>query len=157
MYKGIVLICSHWLVHSSEFQEAFTLFDNRGDGKISVSQLGDVLRALGQNPTEAEVKKCSTSLKPDDRIGFEVFLPILQAVSKNRTTDTAEDFIEGLRHFDKDGSGYISSAELRHLLTTLGEKLTDDEVEALLQGQEDSHGNVHYEEFVRMVMQDAIH
>lgn len=119
--------------------------------------MGDVLRALGQNPTEAEVKKCSNSLKPDDRIGFEVFLPILQAVSKNRTNDTAEDFIEGLRHFDKDGSGYISSAELRHLLTTLGEKLTDDEVEALLQGQEDSHGNVHYEEFVRMVMQDTIH
>lgn len=40
-----------------EYQEAFSLFDNRGDGKISVSQLGDVLRALGQNPTEAEVKK----------------------------------------------------------------------------------------------------
>lgn len=139
----------------ADFQEAFLLFDNRGDGKISVNQLGDVLRALGQNPTEAEVKKCSNSLKPEDRIGFDVFLPILQAVSKNRSVDTAEDFIEGLRHFDKDGSGYISSAELRHLLTTLGEKLTDDEVEALLQGQEDSHGNVQYEEFVRMVMQDA--
>ncbi len=37
-------------------------------------------------------------------------------------------FVLRLRHFDKDGSGYISSAELRHLLTTLGEKLTDDEV-----------------------------
>jgi len=135
-----------------EFQEAFSLFDNRGDGKISVSQLGDVLRALGQNPTEGEVKKCSNQLKPDERIGFEVFLPILQTISKNRSTDTAEDFIEGLRHFDKDGSGYISSAELRHLLTTLGEKLTDDEVEQLLAGQEDSQGNVHYEDFVRLVM-----
>lgn len=135
-----------------EFQEAFSLFDNRGDGKISVSQLGDVLRALGQNPTEGEVKKCSAQHKPDERISFEVFLPILQTISKNRCTDTAEDFIEGLRHFDKDGSGYISSAELRHLLTTLGEKLTDDEVEQLLAGQEDSQGNVHYEDFVRLIM-----
>lgn len=81
-----------------------------------------------------------------------MFLPILQSISKNRATDTAEDFIEGLRHFDKDGSGYISSAELRHLLTTLGEKLTDDEVEQLLAGQEDSQGNVHYEDFVRLIM-----
>lgn len=136
----------------AEYQEAFSLFDQRGDGKISISQLGDVLRALGQNPTEAEVKKCCPQQKPDERIGFEVFLPILQTVSKNRSTDTAEDFIEGLRHFDKDGNGYISSAELRHLLTTLGEKLTDDEVEQLLNGQEDSQGNVHYEDFVRMVM-----
>lgn len=56
----------------------------------------------------------------DERISFEVFLPIYQAISKNRTSDTADDFIEGLRHFDKDGNGYISSAELRHLLSTLG-------------------------------------
>lgn len=31
----------------------------------------------------------------DDRIGFDVFLPIMQTVSKNRCKDTAEDFIEG--------------------------------------------------------------
>jgi len=56
----------------------------------------------------------------DERISFEVFLPIYQAISKGRTSDTADDFIEGLRHFDKDGNGFISSAELRHLLSTLG-------------------------------------
>lgn len=75
-----------------------------------------------------------------------------KAISKQRSNDTADDFIEGLRHFDKDASGFISSAELRHLLTTLGEKLADEEVEQLLINQEDSQGNVNYEEFVRMVM-----
>jgi myosin light chain 6 len=49
-----------------------------------------------------------------------VFLPIYQAIVKNKNTDTADDFLEGLRHFDKDGNGFISSAELRHLLTALG-------------------------------------
>ncbi|XP_058451222.1 myosin-2 essential light chain isoform X3 [Malaya genurostris] len=137
---------------NSEFQEAFNLFDNRGDGKIQQQQIGECLRALGQNPTETDVKKFTMQLKPDERVSFEVFLPIYQAISKQRTADTADDFIEGLRHFDKDASGFISSAELRHLLTTLGEKLADDEVEQLLQNQEDSQGNVNYEEFVRMVM-----
>lgn len=135
-----------------EFQEAFNLFDNRGDGKIQQNQIGECLRALGQNPTEADVKKFTQQLTPDQRISFEVFLPIYQAISKTRTADTAEDFTEGLRHFDKDASGFISSAELRHLLSTLGEKLMDDEVEQLLAGSEDSQGNVNYEEFVRMVM-----
>lgn len=37
-------------------------------------------------------------------------------------------------------------------LCILGEKLTDEEVEQLLAGHEDSQGNVHYEEFVRAVM-----
>lgn len=137
---------------SAEFQEAFNLFDNRGDGKIQLSQVGECLRALGQNPTESDVKKCTHQLKPDERISFEVFLPIYQAISKARSGDTADDFIEGLRHFDKDASGYISSAELRHLLTTLGEKLTDEEVEQLLANMEDQQGNINYEEFVRMVM-----
>lgn len=110
------------------------------------------MRALGQNPTESDVKKCTHQLKPDERISFEVFLPIYHAISKARSGDTADDFIEGLRHFDKDASGFISTAELRHLLTTLGEKLTDDEVEQLLVNQEDSQGNVNYEEFVRVIM-----
>ncbi|XP_065168160.1 myosin-2 essential light chain isoform X1 [Atheta coriaria] len=135
-----------------EFQEAFQLFDSRGDGKIHVSQIGDALRALGQNPTESDVKKYTFQHKSDERVSFEVFLPIYQQISKGRIPDTADDFIEGLRHFDKDGNGYISSAELRHLLSTLGEKLTDDEVEQLLQGQEDSQGNVNYEDFVRLIM-----
>ncbi len=41
----------------NEFHEAFLLYDNRGDGKIPVNLIGDVMRALGQNPTESEVLK----------------------------------------------------------------------------------------------------
>ena len=41
----------------NEFHEAFLLYDNRGDGKISVNLIGDVMRALGQNPTESEVNR----------------------------------------------------------------------------------------------------
>lgn len=41
----------------SEFKEAFLLFDRTGDGKIAYSQCGDVMRALGQNPVNAEVLK----------------------------------------------------------------------------------------------------
>lgn len=61
-----------------EFQEAFQLFDSRGDGKIHVSQIGDALRALGQNPTESDVKKFTHQHKSDERVSFEVFLPIYQ-------------------------------------------------------------------------------
>jgi len=113
--------------------------------------LGEVVRALGLNPTETEIKRCLKDLNTE-RISFEQFLPIYEDISKKKDQSSEEDFIEGLRVFDKDGSGTINSAELRHLLTTLGERLTDDEVEQLLSGLEDKHGNVNYEEFVKMLI-----
>jgi myosin light chain 6 len=135
----------------NDFRDAFTLFDDRGDDKIHKSHLGEVVRALGLNPTEMDIKKCLRDIQVD-RISFEQFLPIFDDLSKRKDQSTEEDFIEGLRVFDKDGSGMINSAELRHLLTTLGERLSDDEVEQLLNGLEDKHGNVNYEEFVRMLL-----
>ena len=42
----------------SDAREVFNYFDTKGDDRVSVRQVGDVLRALGQNPTESEVKKC---------------------------------------------------------------------------------------------------
>merc|ERR1712012_1016236 len=119
---------------------------------IPANQVGEVLRALGQNPTEADVRRLVQNQKTEGRVSFETFLPILQAVSQKKISDTVEDFVEGLRHFDKDGNGFISSAELRRMLTSLGEKMSEEDVQDLTRGQEDSHGNINYEEFVKMVL-----
>ncbi|RUS74453.1 hypothetical protein EGW08_017791 [Elysia chlorotica] len=136
----------------ADIQETFNLFDTRGDNKIAASQLGDVLRALHQNPTEQEIRKCGYSQNPDARISFETFFPILQTISKNRVVPSLEDFVEGFRVFDKDQNGTISSAELRHILTSLGEVMTDEEVDQLVGNIEDAQGNINYEEFITMVM-----
>lgn len=48
-----------------EFKEAFLLFDKVGDGKIIYSQCGEVMRALGQNPINADVAKVLGNPKPE--------------------------------------------------------------------------------------------
>lgn len=47
---------------------------------------------------------------------------------------TADEFIRGFQVFDKEGNGYIGQGELKYVLTSLGEKLSEEEVDELLQG-----------------------
>ncbi|KAJ9126919.1 hypothetical protein QFC24_001150 [Naganishia onofrii] len=49
---------------TTEYQEAFALFDKRGQGRIPRESLGELLRSLGQNPTQAEVRELAGKVGP---------------------------------------------------------------------------------------------
>ena len=63
-----------------------------------------------------------------------------------KETDSEDEIREAFRVFDKDGNGFISAAELRHVMTNLGEKLTDEEVDEMIREADiDGDGQVNYE------------
>jgi len=147
----------------AEFKEAFSLFDKDGDGTITTKELGTVMRSLGQNPTEAELQDMINEVDADGNgtIDFPEFLTMM--ARKMKDTDSEEEIREAFRvfvcfwnkspsTFDKDGNGFISAAELRHVMTNLGEKLTDEEVDEMIREADiDGDGQVNYEEFVTMM------
>ena len=45
---------------------------------------------------------------------------IAASCSWPKDTDTEEELIEAFKVFDRDGNGFISAAELRHVMTNLG-------------------------------------
>ena len=82
---------------------------------------------------------------------FPEFLTMMSR--KMKDTDTEEDIREAFKVFDRDGNQLISAAELRQVMTTLGEKLTDEEVDEMIREADiDGDGQINYEEFVRMMM-----
>merc|ERR1719464_728791 len=84
-------------------------------------------------------------------IDFPEFLSL--TARKMKDTDTEEELIEAFKAFDRDGSGFISAAELRHVMTNLGEKLTDDEVDSMVRECDvDGDGSINYEEFIKTMM-----
>jgi calmodulin len=136
----------------AEYKEAFSLFDKDGDGTIKTKELGTIMRSL-QSPTEAELQDMINEVDTNGNgtIDFPEFLTIMARQMKY--TDSEEEIREAFRVFDKDGNGFISAAELRHVMTILGEKLTDEEVDEMVrEANIDSDGQVNYEEFVQMMM-----
>jgi len=137
----------------AEFKEAFSLFDKDGDGTITTKELGTVMRSLGQNPTEAELQDMINEVDADGNgdIDFGEFLTMM--ARKMKDTDSEDEIKEAFKVFDKDGNGFISAAELRHVMTNLGEKLTDEEVDEMIREADiDGDGQINYEEFVKMMM-----
>lgn len=137
----------------SEFKEAFSLFDKDGDGCITTKELGTVMRSLGRNPTEAEVQDMINEVDADGNgtIDFPEFLNLMSR--KMKDADSEEELMEAFKVFDKEQNGFISAAELRHLMTNLGEKLTAEEVDEMIREADvDGDGQVNYKEFVKMML-----
>ncbi|KAJ4474361.1 hypothetical protein J3R30DRAFT_3508317 [Lentinula aciculospora] len=71
---------------------------------------------------------------------------------KFQDTDSEEEIRQAFQVFDKDGNGSISAKELKAVMESLGEKLSDKEVDAMiLEADQDGDGNINYAEFVDMM------
>ena len=137
----------------NEFKEAFKIFDKDKVGYIITKELGDIMKILGQIPSEVELQDMINEVDIDGNgtIDFKEFLGLM--ARKMRDNDSEEELIEAFKIFDRDGNGLISNVELQHVMTSLGENVTMDEVDEMIKEADlDGDGYINYEEFVKMIM-----
>ena len=81
------------------------------------------MRSLGQNPTESELQDMINEVDADGNgtIDFPEFLSMM--ARKMRDTDSEEEIKEAFKVFDRDNNGFISAAELKHVMISIGEPL----------------------------------
>ncbi|KAL8171157.1 hypothetical protein V2J09_022961 [Rumex salicifolius] len=136
------------------FHEA-CLFDSNGVDGITVEELETVIRSLGQNPTAEDIRDllCEAADVADGgaSLEFAEFLNLIAAKSKEKDTEE-EELKEAFKVFDKDQNGFISPSALRQVMINLGEKLTDEEVEQMInEADSDGDGLVNFDDFVKFM------
>ncbi|GAB2267915.1 Probable calcium-binding protein cml13 [Dionaea muscipula] len=135
----------------SSVKEAFSLFDSDNDGKIAPSELGILMRSLGGNPTQAQLKEIIGQESLTAPFDFPRFLDLMSKYLKAEPFD--RQLRDAFKVLDKEGSGFVAVSDLRHILTSIGEKLEPAEFDEWIREVEvGSDGRIRYDDFIaRMV------
>lgn len=167
---------------STNYKEAFALFDKRGKGRVQLESLGDLLRACGQNPTLAEISDLEKAVGDDCTNTWTPHCPIINDAN-SMSTSRLRIVYQGAqpsRRFSgtrgiggllpwlpgvRQGSDWIhrsGTVEIQYanaalgprillrssnpaaVLTNLGEKMSEDEVDELLKATDTSSGEINY-------------
>ncbi|BFZ03610.1 hypothetical protein BsWGS_06649 [Bradybaena similaris] len=132
----------------NDAQQTFNLFDKKGDGTVSTKDLGQVLKGLGLQVDAQKLKEWADEADEDASgfIRWEQFKPIFEL--KLKEDEDERELKEAFRVLDKNNKGVIAVEDLRWILRSLGDDLTDDEIEDMIQETDtDGSGTVDYEEF----------
>ena len=124
-------------------------------GTITIVELKEVMKSLGQNPTEKELSRMINSVDDngDNEIDFEEFLLLMSSKKGSGKADPDKELREAFKVFDKDGNGTISKDELKQLMSNLGQNLSNEELDAMM-GEVDTDGNgqIDFDEFKQMMV-----
>uniref|UniRef100_A0A3Q3WW14 Troponin C, slow skeletal and cardiac muscles n=1 Tax=Mola mola TaxID=94237 RepID=A0A3Q3WW14_MOLML len=126
------------------FKAAFDIFvQDAEDGCISTKELGKVMRMLGQNPTPEELQEMIDEVDEDGSgtVDFDEFLVMMVRCMKDDSKGKSEEELAELFH------GYIDLDELKMMLESTGEPITEDDIEELMKdGDKNNDGKIDYDE-----------
>uniref|UniRef100_A0A8D0GMB4 Calglandulin n=1 Tax=Sphenodon punctatus TaxID=8508 RepID=A0A8D0GMB4_SPHPU len=141
-----------------EIREAFDLFDTDGTGNIDVKELKVAMRALGFEPKKEEIKKMILDIDKEGtgKISFNDFLSVM--TQKMAEKDSKEEILKAFKLFDDDETGKISFKNLKRVAKELGENLTDEELQEMIdEADRDGDGEVNEQEFLRIMKKTSLY
>jgi len=139
-------------------KKAFDMFDKEKKGSINTNMVATILRTLGQQFVESELKELIQEIDVDGsgELEFDEFLALTSRFLVEEDSEAMqEELREAFRMYDKEGNGYINVRDLREILRALDDNLTEDELDEMItEIDTDGSGTVDFDEFMEMMTGD---
>jgi centrin-3 len=143
---------------AQEVAEAFQLFDTDRDGAIDPHEMKVAMRALGFDARREEVVRLMEEVGTRDAaghllIGLSDFTELMK--DKFAQRDPRHEMIKAFQLFDENNTGRISLRNLRRVARELGENMSDEELQAMIdEFDKDQDGEINLDEFLAIMLDE---
>lgn len=145
-----------------KIEEVFSSFERENSRSCDVREVGTIIRAMGINPTEAEVLGIIETVEEAQSTGFiqfdklkTVLVDILltnEFKGQLMVRDSEETIVKAFELLDRDKKGYIEAEYLREIITTMGERFNNDEMLEFINSAADPEtGFIYYEDYAAVL------
>lgn len=126
-----------------EFRGIFDAFDKDGSGFILSGELKEAMERFGREMTHAEAEEMMRMADADGsgQLSFWEFATLM-AYNMGEGTNPEEMLHAAFRHFDTDGSGTIDSEELREVMRSMGEDISEPDITGVMGGMDENGDGV---------------
>ncbi|KDO26965.1 hypothetical protein SPRG_07678 [Saprolegnia parasitica CBS 223.65] len=141
-----------------ELMEAFELFDINKSGTVDHYELKVMMRALGFDVKKSEVTQLvdEVDIHRSGRVHLDDFLEIMRRKITSRDPD--EEILKAFELFDDDQSGQITLKNMRRIAKEMGESLTDDELQAMIdEFDTNQDGTINRDEFLQIMKESSVY
>ncbi|XP_019875350.1 troponin C [Aethina tumida] len=136
-------------------KNAFDTFDVEKKGSIGTVMIGTILSMLGVQTTEKILDEIIAEVDEDGsgELEFEEFVTLASRFMVEEDAEAMQQELkEAFRLYDKEGNGYITTKTLKEILKELDDKLTNEELEMMIQEiDSDGSGTVDFDEFMEVM------
>ncbi|CAG2166580.1 unnamed protein product [Oppiella nova] len=137
----------------AKYSEIFEMFDKTKRGSFGVKELKEVMQSYGLNANEQQLYEMVAQIDTNNNglVTFDQFMAVF--TQRMADSEKEEEMREAFKVLDKDGNGFLPIPYLKRLMTEMGDKMTNEEWDQLLEtismtGNED----INYEEMITILM-----
>eukprot|EP00053_Salpingoeca_punica_P006211 m.59478 g.59478 ORF g.59478 m.59478 type:complete len:143 (+) comp13585_c0_seq2:62-490(+) len=136
----------------AELKHIFDLHGGKAKGKLPAASVGDVVRSMKLCVTERQLKAALTKHNVTAEADLKQVEAIVKDLSSMKDQNLRTSIKASLRVFDPNDSGSVTVSEISHVLSSLGEKMRQEDLDEIFrQADVDQYGAINVEDFALML------